>query len=550
MRTRMRPVETLCAVAALGVCTAVPLACRQSVSPGVQVLVAVGDPAGSAAAATPDPARLGVDFVWNCGSADLRAVYNVIYVSPRGTDSDACGASIATACKTVQRGLDRCAPAPAAPPCSVLVEYGEYTESVALRDGINLYGGCLPASESSPDDFSVFTAPPGGRPVMTAANIGTGAHPWRVEVWGLRLVGSAAIESSAPSTAVVVDNSRLLLAHTSIYAGAGAPGAHGVDASPGNPGDAAIYPYSGANKSCASTEGGVGGVENTPQRVVDPNDLSRWRCTPQPALPTDGKPGAAGTTGVHARRGGVGSPLSIDCTYEDAGEGRGGVGGTNGACGAGGLKSGDPTGSIADLQWRAAKGGDGGHGGDGGGGGGGGAGGWKCGYCLRRLQGFYWQPGDPGGGGGAGGCGAGPGGGGQQGGASIGLIGRDSELHFFHARFIGGVGGVGGAGGNGGNGGDGGNGSIGIDSGTDGGRGGNGGNGGNGGGSGGGAGGNGGPSILLAAVGRKNKWTENFDDYFPGRAGAGGKGGLRGGESCDNRGDDGVPGTVVSNAQF
>jgi uncharacterized protein YjbI with pentapeptide repeats len=93
-----------------------------------------------------------------CGKADLSGLTSRIYVSTTGTDSDSCGASYAEPCRTIPKGIERCA----ADGCGVLVAWGQYTPKlpVTLTSGKSLYGGCLPKRLAQPDYFSVIMAPP------------------------------------------------------------------------------------------------------------------------------------------------------------------------------------------------------------------------------------------------------------------------------------------------------------------------------------------------------------------------------------------------------
>src|SRR2546428_2082101 len=93
---------------------------------------------------------------------------------------------------------------------------------VAVRDTINLYGGCLRKSQSRPEYFSAVTAAPGGAPVLAASGINTGAI-----VQGFQFNGSAAGGSSARATTAVQvkDSARLSLLDDEVVADRGGPAA-------------------------------------------------------------------------------------------------------------------------------------------------------------------------------------------------------------------------------------------------------------------------------------------------------------------------------------
>src|SRR5438105_1347435 len=79
----------------------------------------------------------------------------------------ACGQTPATACQTIQLGIEHCA----ASGCGVLVRHGLYTtaETLRLREGVNVYGACR--FEGEPDHSyrtMIRAAPPAGSPAVLA----------------------------------------------------------------------------------------------------------------------------------------------------------------------------------------------------------------------------------------------------------------------------------------------------------------------------------------------------------------------------------------------
>jgi uncharacterized protein YjbI with pentapeptide repeats len=473
----------------------------------------------------------------SCGKADLSKLQSAIYVTLAGTDSDTCGATKEQACKTIAKGLLRCAPAG----CGVLVGYGEYqlADPIAVRDGVNVYGGCVPSSEGDADFQSLVDAPAGGRPAVVANSIKTG-----VILQGFKLAGTpAAASPSAASVVVSVSGtSNLTLLDTRILAGSGTAGSRGSEGTRGGQGGAANGASGGTNTGCA-TNGGNGSVI---RGVTCKCYFASFFCAPTcSANDCRGYPGAPGSTSRSAPGGGWGDWNKYECAYKRGETGHGGEPGAAAACGNKGVVSSSTAGVFSNGTWTQVPGGNGTRGGDGGGGGGGGAGGPTCGCCVwSPIQ----RPGNQGGGGGAGGCGGGLGGGGQQGGASFGIVLIGSTVTFANSAVIGGRGGDGGDGGAAAQGGGAGVGAGGLGY-WGGGYGGGGGSGGDGGSGGGGAGGNGGPAVGAALVG-SSRLDGTGTVYYPGASGAFGSAGEGGQpvkpQACAGPdGDYGVPGVVA-----
>ncbi|WP_006748204.1 pentapeptide repeat-containing protein [Thioalkalivibrio paradoxus] len=486
---------------------------------------------------------LAMEEPWVCGKADLSQLTSRIYVSTVGTDGADCGTTPAGACRTIDRGLERCGPSG----CGVLVQWGEYSpaESVALREGVDVYGGCLPESQSHPDYFSVIQAPAGGKPAVTASGVNAATR-----MQGFQLVGSAVIEANgAPSIALVVSGSGgLSIVSTEIIAGTGGAGAGGDDGRDGTRGGDGSGRTGGSVTACANTTGGAGAVKQKVSVHVRAVDF-----TCKPSCSENGcwgYAGAPGSTGNWAAGGKWGSGNCTECPRSRGKTGHEGATGSNGACGHKGSRSTDTAGGFTGTSWDGSSGTAGTSGGTGGGGGGGGAGGYKAGAC-------FWvkteDPGNEGGGGGAGGCAGNAGGGGQQGGAAFAAVLAGSTVAFTDSRIVGGRSGDGGNGGRGGNGAAGGSGAAGATH-ESGGHGGRGGDGGAGGAAGGGAGGNSGPSAGVALVDGSVVNTTDTP-FYQGAAGAAGEGG-RGGTGaktglCSSAGgDDGLPGVAAAVLEY
>ena len=482
-----------------------------------------------------------------CGTADLSRLGAAIYVAPAGTDSPTCGEP-ASPCATIQLGIDRCA----SPGCSVLVRYGRYATNapIALKNGVNVYGGCLFADAATFDPAAVHyrsivdASPPAGTPAVQADAINTPTL-----VWGLAVLGKIETAAGAASIAMAANNSSgLSVQNVSLVAGKGGDGGSasamppGGIGSPGSRPPSLLSPVGGAGGAACSTNPqstvGRGGQGADNQTLTA--DCGDWYCDCTTSNPTAsmGRPGIDNGNA----KGGVGGARGLQgcgCLRQD-GVPDGPTGGTGdaGACGVKGGTAASPFGAFDGIRWIAGQGGTGGGGSVGAGGGGGGSGGISA-YTNFSTDHLY--PGLPGGGGGGGGCG-GPGGtGGGQGGASIALLLANTALKGDpNGSSI--VPGPAGAGGDGGRGGVGGAGGIGgtswpghtIDVGRADtctafgpGTGGTGGVGGQGGAGSGGAAGTGGPSIGIALVGGSPDplWQRIYGGMpgAPGQFGSGGQ---------------------------
>ncbi|HEY0100247.1 MAG TPA: pentapeptide repeat-containing protein [Pyrinomonadaceae bacterium] len=476
-----------------------------------------------------------------CGWADLSGLTSRIYVSPGGSDSETCGTSNEQSCKTIAKGIERCS----GQGCGVLVEWAEYNiaATLRLRDGVNLYGGCLPASAARPELFSVIYAAPGGQPVVSADAINTNA----TILQGFQLSGSASGGTNGESSValLVTNSSKLSVLNSEIVANTGSKGADGQGNSSGMSGNNASKRTRGANSFCSNTDGGDGAGEYA---VYVINYAFSFQCVGSCPNGCTGSTGLSGSTGYFARGGrGPGNPNCHECPASKGLTGGAGEGGRNAGCGVKGNVSTDTAGSFRGNAWTGSVSGSGTRGGDGGGGGGGGSGGYKAGSCFYVKTEFY---GNSGGGGGAGGCGALGGGGGRQGGASFAAVLVNSTVTIKDSRLIGGLSGAGGMGGSASSGGKGGKGADG-DTNQGGGYGGKGGEGGVGGAGAGGAGGNGGPAVCVALVGNSALPGAPAHYYVgaSGATGAPGRGGLAG--VCNGPdGDQGSQGLVAEAHQF
>jgi uncharacterized protein YjbI with pentapeptide repeats len=466
-----------------------------------------------------------------CGDADLSHLTSRIYVSADGEDSELCGTSFALPCRTIARGIERCD----GNGCGVLVSWDEYplTSSISLRDGVDVYGGCLPAVQAAPAYFSVVLAPAEGKPAMEARDLST-----PTVVQGFQLNGSnPSGTGSVVSVALQLTDSRgLSILDSEVVAGRGGAGSTGGQGTTARDGVAGSGRTPGS-VSCAGA-GGEGAVERVAKADVGAFRVKcKYSCSENACY---GWTGARSTSSGYAYGGAPGQDgCSGECWGPDGKKGETGDSGYPGRCGTGGNPVNDTSGSFNDGRWQPSVGLAGSAGGGGGGGGGGGSGGFKITVC-------FWVPsnnnGNPGGGGGSGGCGGGEGKGGVQGGASFAVVALRSAADFSGSAIISGSGGGGGRGGAGVTGGARGAGAPGLTK-QSGGNGGDGGPGGIGGAGGGGGGGNGGPSVGIALVGESAIETANAT-FYTGQSGAPGGSGPGGSpkESGACRGSDGGTG--------
>jgi len=436
---------------------------------------------------------------WVCGNASLASHTSFVYVSPDGADAPTCGTTPDAACATIATGLQRCAPAG----CAALIGYGMYTvtQPVELRDGVDVYGGCVPPGTLQAESlFSSIVASGDGVIAVRAKDI----HHATL-LYGFQLSGSTAEDSTShPSiTAAVMATDAMTFENVSIVAGRGGSGAAGADGKTGERGADAVRNVPG--KCCNGTKnsGGLGG---------DPANCCMGWSASELSGP---QPGALG--GLQADHAGV--IIGID-----------GQGGFGGACSLiPGLSNPSANGALccATLAWVAMSAFPGERGQEGGGGGGGGvsAGGSSVNY------------GGGGGGGGAGGYGGAPG---WSGGPSFAMVLLQSNVNLKDCQLYGGRGGDGGKGGQGGFGGGGGSGAGPVRDDPNGPPPGHGGDGGAGGTGSGGGGGNSGASMLIA------QWQSHFHEtnvrWSYGASGTPGDGGQERVRDTDCYSVPGVPG--------
>ena len=531
----------------------------------------------------------GVDQ--NCDGIDGDPA-NAVFVSPAGNDLNE-GTPEAPV-KTISMGLQR---AQEKGKGHVYVAEGFYQETVALRDGIQVFGGFI--SDFSVRDVSLYTSSLESDPLLApgeiqatvrAVSVGTTKSSFE----GFTVVGPYVAEPGRSSYVIHLHDcgNLLYIRDNVLFAGDGADGEvgedgnDGQDGQPGQPGKPAFdlgaencIPNTfntggkGAPMTCGNSNvaGGTGGNAICP-------DFNEWGPGSECPLQENQTPTTVefGSAGSPPGQGGLGGEAGrdamqtsqfdgkvcgfdpVNCSYchlsiwgTDGQSGKSGQAGFHGTAGPG---CSQVDGQIVDGEWLSLSGAAGAVGQSGtGGGGGGGGGGIETFGCNQWLGGY--DIGGSGGGGGSGGC---PGVGGLDGsggGSSMGIFmfwtGQPAGFPELENNTI--DTGFGGSGGKGGKGGVGGTGGWGGSGGADGagneflwcaGEGGEGGHGGNGGSGGGGGGGCGGLSLGLfieqgkAPADYLQTLKDNNTVNLAGGSGIGGKGG----NSKGNSGLDGGPG--------
>jgi hypothetical protein len=485
----------------------------------------------------------------SCGDADLSGLSEKIYVSPTGFDNSGCGLAVVSPCASISQGIANCAPSG----CGVLVRYGRYQTSatIAIRNGVNVYGGCVFEGPSHNYRTVIEMSPaPGtapGTPAISAASINT-----PTTVHGLVVLGKDETAAGTASIAMTVSASKgLTLVESTLLAGKGGDGAaggssqgqRGGDGQSGNGGSGGggggAGPSCPSNHTSSAGDGGGGGDGLKGELKFPYFCLFTCPCGYPNLDASLGHQGmASGSAG-----GGVGGARAWGAHYCTAPAGTEDFYGKTGGFGSAGACA-NQGGTQNSLLWGTANPQSGtwlpgaGNGGAAGSVGSGGGGGSSGGYCVGFPDGLHpvFVHGYPGGGGGGGGCGGVGGSGGQQGGASISLVLVNSTVAGVPSKnsLIPGPGGRGGNGGTGGAGGFGGSGGPGYPAGptkvssddcpapS-----GSGGPGGQGGAGSGGSGGNGGPSIGIALVAGSPDPTSpgNYPGIYAGLPGApGGRG--------------------------
>jgi hypothetical protein len=546
-------------------------------------------------AITPTRAGAAQDLILADGfDVDLTTAY---FVSPDGVDTNPGTAALPF--QTIGKGI--AAGFADGLKKNVLVAGGTYGESVALANGVSVFGGYQAGSwVRDTSEYSIIDGIASAgihKRTVLAANI-TAATTFD----GFVVFGAVNGNGGGNSYGIYVtgSNANLSITNNLIFAGHGGSGADGsagpagtagVDGGGRNPDLATPDPAydaltatgagecnvannrqiaNGGALSCGADNvgGGAGGGNQCPVKsgctAGTASGCSAFTWSEFTAID-----GGAGNSGTNGGTGGAGNFGGDDMVLYNAsaipsllcylptdtdGDGNNTFGldgnsGGNGGNGGGVSGCSVAIGAVAGGHWVGGAGLSGNAGGNGGGGGGGGAGGGaRCNAAApSSCPGGHDNLGGHGGGGGSGGCGGSGGSAGSSGGGAFGIfiVGAGPAPVVTGNTFYGGSGGAGGNGGNGGGGGVGGAGGLGgsaaLFCSDVGGRGGNGGAGGYGAGGGGGCGGAS-FGIYTSGIGTPNYCQPIANNTInDGSAGAGGAGGL----SAVNSGGSGQNGIVA-----
>jgi hypothetical protein len=350
----------------------------------------------------------------NVGIEDLCSIEQlpVIYVAHHGND-DNSGEAPMEAVRTIKVGIARALACPEYR-CSVLIASGTYEESVAVADGVSLFGGYsqdFMARDETAHEVIISSAEDR---TVTAANLTLPTRLDRLTIRGAILGGDDGRSSYAVWVRDSID--KLTLSRLHIVAGRGANGARGADGIP----------------TFCEARGGAGGESGD--------------CTSSTGA--DGDAGGDPVRGGKGQGGGnnycASACPAVNGDGVSAGhDGEAGQGGDNGA---GGNPAASSLGSFAEGVFVGALGEPGKRGNNGTGGGGGGSGGTKR---IRACFGCGTLYGGHGGDGAPGGCGGGGGASGAPGGGAFALALINSKIVLDTAKLEGGEGGKGGGGGGG-----------------------------------------------------------------------------------------------------
>ncbi len=167
------------------------------------------------------------------------------------TGSDTNPGTQALPARTIGRGIELASASFS--PKSVFISNGTYEETVALANGVSLYGGFAASAGWARDATLYTTEIRGGTVAMTATGITATTY-----LDGLVIVAATATNAGESSIGLLASATTGLLVHaTTVRGGAGAPGVAGAggmsggDASPGGTGEAGCEDSGGFCSSCS-----------------------------------------------------------------------------------------------------------------------------------------------------------------------------------------------------------------------------------------------------------------------------------------------------------
>ncbi len=457
-------------------------------------------------------------------------IANAIFVDTV-SGNDANPGTMSMPKKTIQAGVGTALAAN--PTKDVYVSKGAYSESVAMADGVSVYGGYDKANGWSRNAGNITT-------INSPTTVGVGAHNLTkatelqlMSVTSANAAGTTVTGDGQSSYGVVIASCTggFTVRGCTITPGTGAAAANGANGGTGSTGGVG-----------GSTGGaGAGGAGNGCQGANGGGGAGAPGCTAGGNTGTGGTQVAGGGTAAPGGNPGASGACSTTSSSNAGSAPPVAVSGGQGNPGANG-NAGATFGAFDLLgSYLPAIGGDGittGY--PGGGGGGGGSGGGAAHGTNTFCTDCSCLAGGGGGGGGGGGCGGNVGAGGRGGGGSFGIVVIQSTVTVDSCKTTTAAGGRGGNGGNGGGGGGGGGpgtggagqvGSGGCST-RSGGNGASGSQGGPGGNGGGGSGGTGGASVCIVYKGTSPTSTNNMCTL--GGAGQGGTGGGNGVTAAQN----------------
>ena len=182
-----------------------------------------------------------------CSGANSSAARQAVYVAAQGIDGSGCGTTTASACKTLQQGIDNCS----APGCAVFVRHGLYPTgaTIKLKGGVSVYGSCRFDGEPARNYRTVVDAKPAaGTPAVSAEGVNS---PTAFD--SIVVMGKDETAGGTASIAMAVSNSKgLTLTGSVLVAG------QGGDGGPVSPATAAAAENGGAGDTRFFTPGGPG----------------------------------------------------------------------------------------------------------------------------------------------------------------------------------------------------------------------------------------------------------------------------------------------------
>ncbi|MBV8760880.1 MAG: hypothetical protein JO257_26535, partial [Deltaproteobacteria bacterium] len=317
---------------------------------------------GNGTDAAPADAPAGQDSDNTCGGLPCEA----IYVAPNGKDT-ATGTR-SDPLKTIGAGITKASMH--VPAVGVYVQVGDYSEQVAMKAGVDVFGGYDTSWMMAASGATTIVGPAGGAVTVDGITVATALHHVTIK-------SADATGAGASSIAVLVSggSKMITLESCTVLAGAGAKGtdagdgvggAGGNDGGGGGQGRETSTALFCSGDTAPSGGGGGGSVCGHPGgRGGDPGNGNGGGAT--------GGVGINGTSGGAGGGGGGHSGGICNGGNRTAGDGFPGADGLSGGSGGNG-SAGQSAGVFNGPTYTTSNGTSGTNGGDGNGGGGGGGG--------------------------------------------------------------------------------------------------------------------------------------------------------------------------------